>query len=271
MPEPSQVEQGAERPASLRRRLYLELEPAARTRKGLSPLNLVLAWLIVASVAGAVLETEPAITRGREAIFGVLELVFTAVFAVEYLARLWIAVENPRCGGGWQGRLRYALTPAALTDLAVVVVSVVGAFGAPAFLLRLVRLARILRLAKLGRMSSAWNLFAEAIASRRYELLLTTGIAGVVVLVSSTVLYLVEGEAQPAQFGSVPRAMWWSIVTLTTIGYGDVYPSTVLGRIFAGATAVMAIGIIAAPTGILAAAFSEAVRRRRESEGETVE
>lgn len=81
---------------------------------------------------------------------------------------------------------------------------------------------------------------------------------------TSTLLYLVEGEAQPDNFGSIPRAMWWSIATLTTVGYGDVYPVTALGKILAGLTAITGIGLIAMPTGILAAAFSDAMQRQRE-------
>ncbi|HEX8231947.1 MAG TPA: ion transporter [Caulobacteraceae bacterium] len=250
----------------LRHALYCQLEPAARTRKGLSPLNQALTVLILIAVASAVLETEPAVLNGREGLFHALEWGFAGLFALEYLARVWVAVENPRCGSGLSGRLRYVLTFAALTDLFVVLVSFLGAFGAPAFILRLVRLARILRVAKLGRTSAAWRLIGEAVGSRRYELALTFGAAAGVLLVTATMLYLVEGAAQPKAFGSVPRAMWWSVVTLTTIGYGDVYPVTVAGKLFAGLTAVLSIGIIAAPTGILAAAFGDALRRRREAE-----
>lgn len=82
-------------------------------------------------------------------------------------------------------------------------------------------------------------------------------------IVSATLLYLVEGPGQPEKFGSIPRALWWSIVTLTTIGYGDVYPETALGRVLAGFTALLGIGLIAVPTGILAAAFSDALEQQR--------
>lgn len=266
-----EVEQRAGGGRGLRHALYRQLEPAARVRKGLSPLNQALTILILVAVATAVLETEPTILRGREELFHALEWGFASLFGLEYLARVWVAVENPRCGSGFSGRLRYVLTPAALIDLFVVLASFLGAFGAPAFILRLVRLARILRVAKLGRTSAAWRLIAEAVSSRRYELALTFGAAAGVLLVTATMLYLVEGGVQPKAFGSVPRAMWWSIVTLTTIGYGDVYPVTVLGKVFAGLTAVMAIGIIAAPTGILAAAFGDALRKRREAEDETAD
>jgi voltage-gated potassium channel len=131
--------------------------------------------------------------------------------------------------------------------------------------LRLVRLVRIVALAKLGRYSSALNAIGHAIHSRRYELTMSLVIAGMLLLVSSTFLYLVEGEGQPDDFGSIPRAMWWSIATLTTVGYGDAVPQTVIGRILAGFTAITGIGLIAMPTGILAAAFSDALARQREA------
>lgn len=92
---------------------------------------------------------------------------------------------------------------------------------------------------------------------------MSLGLATLLLLVSSTMLYLIEGAHQPETFGSIPRTMWWSIATLTTVGYGDVYPVTPLGKIFAGMTAVTGIGLIAMPTGILAAAFSDAIQAQR--------
>jgi voltage-gated potassium channel len=86
-------------------------------------------------------------------------------------------------------------------------------------------------------------------------------------VISSALLYLVEGGVQPDNFGSIPRAMWWSIVTLTTVGYGDVFPMTAVGRILAAITAVTGIGLIAMPAGILAASFSDAMKRQRETAG----
>ena len=95
-------------------------------------------------------------------------------------------------------------------------------------------------------------------------------IAGLLMLVSSTLLYMVEGEAQPDDFGSIPRAMWWSIATLTTVGYGDAFPITPLGKVLAGFTALTGIGLIAMPTGILASAFSDALQRQREEREKTI-
>ena len=244
----------------LRHRLYVALDSEGRTKKGLSRLNLALAAAILASVTVAALETEPALAERHEAFFRSAEIVFFSIFAVEYLARLWSAVEDPRCGSGLKGRLRWMLSPTAIIDLLALAPVLVFAGATPAYLLRLFRLLRIVRLAKLGRFSRAWSLVAGVIALRRYELLLTLDVASVALLCSATLLYLVEGPVQPEAFGSIPRSLWWAVVTLTTIGYGDVYPVTALGRVLAGATAVVGIGLIAAPTGILAGAFSEALR-----------
>ncbi|WP_068876756.1 MULTISPECIES: ion transporter [unclassified Phenylobacterium] len=243
----------------LRRRVHDQLEPAWRS-DGVSWLNRFLIAAILASVAVALLETEPTVISGRENLFRAAELGFAAIFAVEYAVRFWTAAED----GGWRARLRWIVSPAAIIDLLAILPAIFAAVAAPSYLLRLARLLRILRLAKLGRFSKAWSLVARAIASRRYELLLTFYGAVVIMIVSATLLYLAEGPVQPEKFGSIPRALWWSVVTLTTIGYGDVYPETLLGRVFAAMTAVFGIGLIAAPTGILAAAFSDALQAQRD-------
>jgi hypothetical protein len=118
-----------------------------------------------------------------------------------------------------------------------------------------------LSLAKLGRMSTALRNLSLAITSRRYEFFVTMGLALCLLLFGATALYWIEGPLQPDKFGSIPRALWWSVITLTTIGYGDVYPRIPAGKFVAGLFAIAGVGVIALPTGILAAAFSDAVQR----------
>ncbi|HYE46242.1 MAG TPA: ion transporter [Caulobacter sp.] len=257
-------ESGPERGASaggLRGRLYRQLDPEAR-RRGLSPTNWALAVLIVFASVVAIIATEPTIYERAARAFVVAELVFGGIFLVEYLARLWVAPERPNTPGPWRARLSFMLSFSGIIDLLTIIATLTP--GAPAGpLLRAFRLLRVLRLAKLGRMSSAWRHMGEAIASRRTELFLSL-FAGVGLMVfSATLLYLVEGDAQPDKFGSIPRALWWAVATLTTIGYGDIYPITPLGKLLASVTAVTSIGLIALPTGILAAAFSDALARHR--------
>lgn len=251
---------------SLRRRLYVQLSPSAWAGRGLSPVNRGVVALILLSIAVAVLESEPALRALWTPAFDAAEWVITGLFVAEYAARLWTSAENPRFGPGLRGRLRYAASLPAILDILAIAPLFLTAVGSEAFLFRLLRLLRILRLAKLARYSSAMAAIGEAISSRRYELIASVVVALILLLLSSTCLYIAESDAQPETFGSIPRAMWWSVATLTTVGYGDVVPVTVAGRLLAGVTAVIGIGLIAMPTGILAAAFSDAVVRRRGDE-----
>jgi voltage-gated potassium channel len=253
-------------PSSLRLRLYRQLDPSAWPKSGLSPLNRIICTLIAISVFAAVIETDPVVIAGNETLFQRLEWIFGAAFLIEYAARVWACGEDPRYGSSLSGRLRYMRSPAALIDLVALSASLLPFTGHQPFLLRLVRLLRIVRIARLGRFSAAMQSVLEALAERRYELLVSVMIAGMLILTAATLLYFVEGGVQPQAFGSIPRAMWWSVVTLTTVGYGDAAPVTPVGRVLAALTCVGGIGLIAMPTGILAAAFSDAMRRKAEGE-----
>lgn len=250
----------AQQSQSARAQVYRQLEPRAWSGGGLSPVNRIIAALILISTALAVIETEPELYDPYARWFDAAELLFGGLFLVEYLARLWSVAENARGTTAWRRRLRFIVSPAALLDLAVVVVSLAPAVAQNAAMLRLVRLIRIARLAKLGRLSIALRRLSLAVWLRRFELGLTGALALCVLLFGATALYWLEGELQPYKFGSIPRAMWWAVITLTTIGYGDVYPLTAAGKVAASLLAVSGIGLIALPAGIMANAMHEAVR-----------
>jgi voltage-gated potassium channel len=230
----------------------------------LSWTNRVVIGLITAASLTAVLETEPVIRAAAPAgLFIGLEAFFVIAFSVEYLLRLAAVGVEPRYAG-ITGRLRYMVSFWAIVDLLAILPSLLLLGGQESFLLRLARLLRLLRIARLGRFTAALDDLVEALRGRRYELLISVAAAGFLLLVSASILYVLEAEAQPQAFGSIPRTLWWSVATLTTVGYGDVYPVTPLGRIFAGLTAIAGIGLIAMPAGIIAAALSDLVQRRRD-------
>lgn len=247
---------------TLRQRLYRQLYAGAWEDDGMSPVNRLVCFLVLVAATVAVLDTEVTLRERFGDVFFAIELVLFAFFLVEYVARVYASGEDPQYRG-FIGRLKYMVSFWALVDLLALIPFLVTLGVSDAFVLRLMRLLRLLRLARLGRFSDAIDAVLSAVGERRYELMLSLLAAMFLLVGSSSVLYLVEAEAQPDTFGSIPRALWWSVATLTTVGYGDVTPITALGKIFAGVTAIAGIGLIAMPTGVLAAAFSDALQRKR--------
>lgn len=249
----------------LRWKTYCELFASARTDGKLSVTNRVLIVFIIVAVVFSVLATEPALKSQSPSTFILIEMIIGAVFLAEYVARIWSVAEKPGDESAWAKRWRWATSPFGLIDLAVVIASLSPFLLTNAPILRVLRLLRLAALMKFGRFSRALRELGIAIAERRYDMFVTLALAAALLLFGATALHWAEGRIQPDAFGSIPRAMWWSIITLTTVGYGDVSPITPLGKILAAFVALGGIGLVAMPTGILAAAFSDAMQRHREA------
>lgn len=246
---------GARAP-SLRARIHHLLRRDEGGSAGRS-LRMALVLLIVVSVGTAILKTVPSVARAFPILLDTILLLTTVGFAIEYLLRLWTAPENPGATGAARERLRYAMSLPGLVDL----VAAIPFALAPLVGLNLDWLD-ILPIFKLLRHTAAFEFLVEAMYSERRVL----GSAAVLMLAllvfQSSVVYHFEREVQPDKYGSIPEAMWWGIVTLTTVGYGDVTPVTPWGKVMGGLTAVMGLCMFAIPVGIIASAFIEAVRRR---------
>ena len=208
---------------------------------------------ILASVAVVILETEPALAEYSR-LFLISNYVFAVVFTLEYLVRLYHARD-------W----RYIFTPMAIIDL-VALLPFYLMFFSDAFLLRLFRLARLLALAKLGRFSKAHRRILGALWGTRYELGVSFGLAFFAVTVAAAIMHMIEGAPHPEAFGSIPRAMWWGIETLTTIGYGEVYPITVAGKLFTAFYAVIAIGFVGMVSGIVVTSVLKSFKADQDGE-----
>ena len=240
--------------------IYKEVDVNACSN-GVSRFNQIICAIIVFAVINAILETEQPLVDRHTRLFEVIEWCLFVIFMIEYSLRLYVAPLNPQFSGRY-GRLRYIVSVWSIIDLLALLPFLLTAFGGNSFYLRVARLLRILRVARLGRFTAAWAVLGKAIGKRKYELMLGGLVALLLLLVSSTFLYIFEANDQPEAFGSIPRALWWSVATLTTVGYGDVTPVTAAGRFFACLTAVAGIGLVAMPTGILAAAFSDAFQKQ---------
>jgi voltage-gated potassium channel len=218
--------------------------------------------LIFVNVAALVLESVPEWGERYFTGFSVLEQASVFLFSIEYLARVASSTARGRFHGKSFGRLRYALTPLALVDL----LSIAPAFvpllgGADLRGLRATRLMRIFRVLKLGRYSRAIRSLRSAISSRKEELAVTMFGVLILLLLAASVLHLAERDAQPEHFGTIPHAAWWTVTTLTTVGYGDVVPVTGWGKLAAGVVAILGIGLFALPAGILGSAFVDQMKR----------
>ncbi|MCB2087619.1 MAG: ion transporter [Sphingomonadaceae bacterium] len=250
--------------AGKREFLYHQLFVGAEPDGRLTVTNRLLIFVIVLAVTTAALSTEPLITGEWHHILLISELVFGAIFLLEYVARIYAAAEVPGPGTDWQKRWHFIRSPLGLIDLLVVVSTLIPFITADAAMLRTVRLLRVFAVMKFGRFSRAIREINSAIGERADDLIVTMALAGVLLLVGSTAMYMTEGHLQPEEFGSIPRALWWAIITLTTVGYGDAAPITPLGKMFASIVALCGIALVAMPTGIIAAAFSDAMQRRRD-------
>ncbi len=213
--------------------------------------------LIALNVAVVVVETVPEVAAVGGSFFRWFEIVSVAVFTAEYIARVWSAVEDPRYRRPVRGRLRFAATPLALVDLLAVLPALLPLVGFDLRILRGVRLFRLFRILKLGRYSRSLRTVGRVFRRRRGQLTIVLTALGLLLLVASSLMYLAEHEVQPEKFRSIPATMWWGVVTLTTLGYGDVYPVTVLGRFMAGIFALSGVLMVALPTAILGAGFME--------------
>jgi len=247
---------------SIRNRLYVQLSPEAWPKPGLSPVNYAVAGAIILAVTAAILETEKALRGDYALVFESFDVLLGMLFVTEYLLRLWVIGDNPKYSGV-VGRIKYIISPMAVIDLIAVLPFVLAAGLGDTVLLRLFRLLRLLTLAKLGRYSEAFQNIGMALKDRRYELFMSLAAAFVVMLFAASALFYTEGDRNPESFGSIPRALWWGVATVTAVGYSEAFPMTILGKIFAAIFAIAAVGIVALPTGILAASFSNALQRER--------
>ena len=219
--------------------------------------------LIVFSIVLAILATEPVIRGPHLDLLARLDLIVAVLFLVEFLFRLWIAPLRDGARRGVRGALDFAMTPMAVLDLVAIAPTILGFITPELYLLRIIRLVRIGRIGRSKRFRKSVRHFNHAITSKREELQISAIYSAVVISISSALMYLVEGGVQAEQFGSIPRCLWWSVITVTTVGYGDVSPETAAGKIVAAMTALFGIAVIAIPIGIISSGFTDSLRLER--------
>lgn len=242
---------------TLRARVYWWLERPDRTARGPRLLEHALIALITVNVASVILETVDPIYVRWFVPFTIFESFSLGVFILEYLARLWVAPERP----DYVSRGKWMLSPLALIDLFAILPALLVLF-IPVDL-RILRMFRLLRLLKLTRYSPALGMLLNVFEEEAGAFFAGFFILMLMLVFAASGAWLAEHQAQPKDFGSIPAAMWWSLATLTTVGYGDVVPITVAGKVFGALITVIGIGMAALPAGIIASGLNEQLHRRR--------
>jgi voltage-gated potassium channel len=226
--------------------------------------TLLIVMLVLFNVVANVLASVQSFYARYSHTLFIFEAVSTLIFSIEYLSRLWSCVESDddRFRAPLTGRLRFALTPMMLIDLLAIL---------PFYLLMwtsidllFLRVFRLFRIFKLTRYSPAMGMLLTVLRNEARAFGAAMFILVTIMVFAASGIYLVEHQSQPEAFGSIPAAMWWSVATLTTVGYGDVVPVTFLGKLFGASITIVGVGMVALPAGILASAFSEEMRKRRE-------
>ena len=226
--------------------------------------ELLLSCIIVLSVVALILETESTIYIKYQSIFNALDYIFFFLFTVEYILRI-IFCGKLKKYKGFRGKLRYIISPIAIIDLIAILPNILMFLVQDLVLLRLLRLIRMFRIIKLIETNKSLLFFFRSISKSKSQLISSMIVTLFLLLFGAVLLYIVEGSAQPEAFGSIPRAMWWAMATLTTVGYGDVYPITLLGKICLSFIALIGIGIVALPAGIIAANFTNELKDNNKS------
>jgi voltage-gated potassium channel len=225
--------------------------------------NLVMLLVILLSVVSVILETEDALYAQFSAFFRTFEIITVVIFSLEYVLRIWTCTMDPRYRSPILGRLKWAITPMAIIDLVAILPFYVPSSGLDLRFLRAVRLVRLFRLLKMAHYSQSLKTLTRVLRAKKDELLVTLFASVIILVLASSIMYYVEREAQPEAFNSIPSSMWWGVATLTTIGYGDIYPKTVLGKLLGSVIAMLGIGLFALPAGIIASGFSAELQNRQ--------
>lgn len=249
---------------TLRKRMAELLEQEHHIDRPSRILNLLLIVLISLNVIAIILESVGSIFQQYERQFWYFELFSVAIFTIEYLARVWSSVDlvDTTDSSPVIGRIKYMLSPIALVDLIAIIPFYLGLYLT--IDLRFLRALRLLRLFKLTRYSPALGAVLDVIQKESEALLAAFVVLLIMLVISAGGIYLLENDLQPESFGSIPSSMWWAIVTLTTVGYGDVVPITAMGQFFGGLIGLVGIGMIALPAAIMASGFAENIHARRQ-------
>ncbi len=252
----------------IRKRMYeIVIEPPINDRIG-NCFSLFILLLIACNVLVCILETEASFYELSPQFFSLFDFISVIIFSAEYILRLWSCTASPSYKHPIFGRIRFALLPMSLVDLLAILPFYLHLLipGIDLRFIRILRLFRIFRIFRSGHLASSFRMIKNVVTTKKDELIMSSMIMFFLVIISANIIYLVEHQEQNTLFTSVPQSMWWSIITITTIGYGDMYPITALGKIVGSITAFLGVCAFALPVAVIGAGFLEQVQEKKTKE-----
>ncbi|HCH70086.1 MAG TPA: hypothetical protein DE042_06305 [Colwellia sp.] len=248
----------------LRSKAYQLLESETRKNFTAKAINLFLIILIIINVIAAIFESEANYHDIYHQEFALFEFISLSFFCVEYLLRVWCCIEDPKYRGisTIKARANYILTPMALIDLIAILPFIIALFFS--IDLRTLRLLRVLRLLKLTHYFKGFNIFINVITKEFKSITAAMMVMMFLIVIAASLMHAVEGKVQPDVFGSIIQSFWWAVVTMTTVGYGDVVPITAIGKVISTFIMLIGVGLVALPAAMLAARFSEELHERKQ-------
>ena len=247
-----------------KKKVHILLHPELGNTKWDRLINSFIIVLIILNITAVMLETVPSIHDPHAKFFRAFDVVSVIIFTVEYILRVWSCNHDPRYRHSIHGRLRYIFSVDALIDLLAILPFYVHVFvGFDLRVLRIFRLLRFLRLFRLTAYMHSAQMVKNVFKSRANELKLSMVLILFFIMIASCLIYFAEHLAQPTEFSSIPATMWYSVVTVTSIGYGDMVPVTVLGKTLSSILSLSGLPVFALPAGIITAGFLEEIRKTK--------
>lgn len=229
-----------------------------------SRINLIFDYsimlLIILNVGALILESISEIKESFGRILRIFEIISVVIFSIEYIMRIFVSDLTYPASSKIKSTFKFIFSFYGLVDLLAII-----PFYLPFLIkidlrfLRILRLMRFLRVLKINRYNSSLSLIFSVIKEKKSELAITGFVALLILFISSFLMYHVEGEVQPDKFPNILSCFWWAVATLTTVGYGDVYPITGSGKFLSGVIATLGIGLVALPTGLVSAGFMDKI------------
>jgi voltage-gated potassium channel len=251
----------------MKEKIYELVQKGSHGKKINLIFDYVIMCLIILSVISIVLESINELSPSIKRILNWFDILSVVVFTIEYLMRLYVSDLTHPAKNRFQSRLKFIFSASGLIDLFAIL-----PFYLPMLIktdlrfLRVLRLTRFLRILKINRYTKSFNLIWSVIKEKKSELIVTVFATFILLIIASFIMYNVEGEKQPEAFSNILNSFWWAVATLTTVGYGDIYPITGFGKFISGVIAIMGIGLVALPTGIIGAGFMDKIKEKKEEE-----